>query len=193
MIGIIDYGAGNTKSVMNALDRLNVPYFLSDEVKELRSADKLILPGVGHAKKAMQQLQERQLIPFIQTYEKPFLGVCLGMQLLASFTEEGNTKCLGILEDQVKFFSLDQEKVPKMGWNTIQPSKDVLMKNIPDTAYFYFVHSYYLPSSSYSIAEAEYGIKYTAAVRKKNFWGVQFHPEKSASSGALILQNFINL
>ena len=190
MIGIIDYGAGNTKSVMNALDRINSSYFLSNDLDKLQSAEKLILPGVGHAKSAMKQLESLDLVDFIREWKRPFLGVCLGMQLLADYTEEGETKCLGILDEKILKFQQDELKIPKMGWNTTFPSNDVLFNSIKEDDYFYFVHSYYLPVSAHSIADADYGLKYTAAVRKDNYWGVQFHPEKSAKAGSIILQNF---
>jgi glutamine amidotransferase len=193
MIGIIDYGAGNTQSIINALNRLDVPYFLSESSAQLATADKLILPGVGHAKAAMNQLKKHNLVDFIKSWERPLLGVCLGMQLLCSFSEEGNTKCLGIVEEEIVKFSDMSLKVPKMGWNTTIPSSDTLLHNIKESDYFYFVHSYYLPVSKYSICDANYGIDYTVAIRKNNFYGVQFHPEKSSSSGALVLLNFINL
>ncbi len=191
MIGIINYGAGNTKSIMNALDRIEADYFISDLTKELEKADKLILPGVGHAKTAMNRLEEQGLTDFIRSWKKPLLGVCLGMQLLCEFTEEGNTRCLGIIEDRVKKFTDKEMKVPKMGWNITSPADNELMRNIKADDYFYFVHSYYLPTSEYSIAQANYGIEYTAAIQKDNFYGVQFHPEKSAKAGSQILQNFI--
>jgi glutamine amidotransferase len=193
MIGIIDYGAGNTKSIINALERLNTTYFLSENSEKLMNADKLILPGVGHAKVAMRQLEKQHLVDFIKNWKKPFLGVCLGMQLLTKWTEEGNTTCLGIIDEKIIKFPKSKLKVPKMGWNVTDPLSDELFNEITPFDYFYFVHSYYLPSSKYSIAEASYHANYTAAVRKENFWGVQFHPEKSAKSGAQILQNFINI
>lgn len=193
MIGIIDYGAGNTKSVMNALDRIKATYFISNNKFKLQEADKLILPGVGHAKFAMEQLESLDLVDFIKDWQKPFLGVCLGMQLLTDSTEEGRTKCLGIIDEKILKFKQDELKVPKMGWNTTIPSSDILFKNINKEDYFYFVHSYFLPISNHSIADANYGVNYTVAVRKDNFWGVQFHPEKSANAGSIILQNFNNI
>ena len=193
MIGIINYGAGNTKSIINAIERLDTPYFISDKAEELSNADKLILPGVGHAKAAMAMLEQQELADFIRSWNKPLLGVCLGMQLLCEFTEEGNTKCLGIIEDRVKKFRDESLKVPKMGWNTMNPSSCKLMQHISQEDYFYFVHSYYLPTTEYSIAQANYGIEYTAAIQKDNFYGVQFHPEKSSKAGSTLLQNFVNL
>ena len=190
MIGIIDYGAGNTQSVKNALEKLQLPYYLSDSIEKLGLADRLILPGVGHAETAMQALQKRNLIEFVSQYTKPLLGICLGMQLLGSFSDEGNTKCLGIIpEKTVRFESLHM-KVPHIGWNTVEPRESVLFLSIQPGSYFYFVHSYFMPKNPTTIAQTTYDIQFSAAIQHKNFYGVQFHPEKSGAAGLQLLQNF---
>jgi len=154
MIALIDYDAGNTCSVMNALNRLNADYKLSDDIDVIRSADKVIFPGVGHAGAAMEALKRKGLVDLIPTLEQPVLGICVGMQLLASHSEEGDTPCLGILPDTVRRFEYGPNvKVPHMGWNNLKlESDDGLFENIKDESHFYFVHSYYLPGRTYTIA-----------------------------------------
>ena len=191
-IGIIDYGAGNVQSVMNALLKLNQSVIISNQIEELNQVDKIILPGVGNAKKAMEQLTKNQLVNYLKDYKNPILGICLGMQLLCTYSEENNTNCLDIIEGQVLRFNINQ-KVPKMGWNKIEFDDNELFKNIPKESYFYFVHSYYLPINAASIATAQYGVKYTSAIARNQYYGVQFHPEKSGSAGLQLLQNFIAL
>jgi imidazole glycerol-phosphate synthase subunit HisH len=193
MVAIIDYNAGNTRSVINALKRQGVEVTLTADKDVILSADKVILPGVGHAASSMAELRERDLIDTIKSVTVPFLGVCVGMQLLMDRSEEGDTPCLGIIEGEIKRFQSDTLKVPKMGWNKISIQEDVLFNGIDSEAYFYFVHSYYLPTSAYSIAEANYTQDYTVVVKKDNFYGVQFHPEKSDNAGELLLKNFITL
>lgn len=189
---IIDYGAGNTKSVMNAFARLGITATLTDNRDDILSADKVVLPGVGHAAQAMDSLQNKGLVDVIPSIDKPLLGICLGMQLLCSRSQEGDTTCLGIIEDQVKLFDRKSVKVPKIGWNAISVSETPILEGV-DQQDFYFVHSYYVPSSQHAIAQASYGIDYTVALRKDNFYGVQFHPEKSAKPGSIFLQNFLEL
>lgn len=191
-IGIINYGAGNIASVKNALDKLGVNSIVSSNPLELNDVDKVIFPGVGHAKEAMANLQKYELDQFIKTTQKPLLGICLGMQMLGSFSEEGETKVLEIIDFEVKKFNI-KLKCPHMGWNKITKSKSPLFNGITENAWLYFVHSYFVPISDYSIATANYEIDFCIAVNRKNFWGVQFHPEKSGDDGFQILKNFIEL
>ncbi len=191
-IGIINYGAGNIASVKNALDKLGVNSIVSSNPLELNDVDKVIFPGVGHAKEAMANLQKSGLDQFIKTTQKPLLGICLGMQLLGSFSEEGETKGLEIFNFEVKKFNINL-KCPHMGWNRITTCKSTLFSGINNCAWLYFVHSYYVPISNNSIATSNYEIDFCIAVNRKNFWGVQFHPEKSGDDGLQILKNFIEL
>ncbi len=193
MIAIIDYNAGNTKSVINALNRLNADVVLTYDSEVILSADKVILPGVGHAATSMMELSSRNLIDTIKQVTVPFLGVCVGMQLLMDRSEEGDTNCLGIIDGVVKKFQSNQYKIPKMGWNTVSHNDDVMFSQIDQDAYFYFVHSYYLPKSEYGIASSDYIEDYTVAVKKNNYYGVQFHPEKSEKTGETLLKNFISI
>ncbi len=193
MIVLIDYDAGNTCSVMNALDRLQADYRLSSDPKEIRSAQKVIFPGVGHAGAAMTSLKEKGLVDVIKGLTQPVLGICVGMQLMAERSEEGDTACLGIIPGIVSRFDPSQDyNVPHMGWNTTQTkTKDSLFDSIDDDAYFYYVHSYYLPDNKYCIATSDYDVTFAAAIRKDNFWGIQFHAEKSSKQGAQIIENFL--
>lgn len=194
MIVIIDYDAGNTRSVMNALDRLGADYLLSHDQDQIKRADKIIFPGVGHAGAAMDALKKKKLVDTIKSLSQPVLGICVGMQLLAEASEEGETECLGIAPGTVKKFDDQQvEKVPHMGWNEIQkPKEDVLFTSVNEGSHLYFVHSYYLPSSELDIATCDYQVSFAAAIKIDNFWGVQFHPEKSGKIGAKIIDNFLN-
>lgn len=189
---IIDYGAGNIKSIQFAFKRLGVDAILSADVEEIKAADKIIFPGVGEASSAMNMLKESGLDVIIPTLKQPVLGICLGMQLMCNQTEEGNTQGLGIFDVDVKRFSNDV-KVPQMGWNTITDLQSELFKGLSDQDYMYLVHSYYAEQNDSSIATTEYDISYASALQKDNFYGVQFHPEKSGKSGERILQNFLNL
>jgi glutamine amidotransferase len=191
-IAIIDYGAGNIKSIQFALKRLGYDGILSKYEAEIRSADYVIFPGVGEASSAMAKLRESGLDTIIPTLKQPVLGICLGMQLMCNASEEGTTKGLGIFDvDVVKFSSA--EKVPQIGWNTIQNLKGDLFHNISEAAHIYMVHSYYAPNCKETIATTEYGVTYAAALQKNNFYGTQFHPEKSSEVGEMILSNFLNL
>lgn len=193
-IGIIDYGAGNVRSVQFALERLNAKTFLSASPDELNSCDKIIFPGVGHAKPAMEKLKESGLDQFIISTKKPLLGICLGMQLMCKFSEEGSTDCLGIFNATVSLFDAGMGlKIPHMGWNTTQPSQSVLYKGLDVDPYFYFVHSYYVPVMENTNAITSYGLPFSASLERDNFFGVQFHPEKSSGAGERLLQNFIQL
>jgi len=190
--GIIDYGAGNTASVSYALVRLGVDLVISSSVVLLDKCDNLILPGVGSARAAMENLRAKDLVNFIKTTNKPFLGICLGMQLLAETSEEGETECLGIVNGGCTAFDKTISKVPLMGWNRVEPGvPDPLFDGIEPGSYFYFAHSFKLPIITETIAVSDNSGAYTAALRKGNKWGVQFHPEKSSEQGLRLLKNFI--
>ena len=189
---IINYGAGNIKSIQFAFNRLGVNAVLSSNPDEILSADKIIFPGVGEASTAMQKLKESGLITLIPNLKQPVLGICLGMQLLCDFTEEGNTKGLGIFNTQVKRFS-NKVKVPQMGWNIIKNLKSDLFTGIKENEYMYLVHSYYAEHCEQAIATTDYDINYASALQQNNFFGVQFHPEKSSLAGERILENFLKL
>lgn len=191
-IAIIDYGAGNIKSIQFALERMGYKGILTSNKFEITQADKVIFPGVGEASSAMNKLIESGLHNLIPTLTQPVLGICLGMQLMCNASEEGNTKGLGIFNSTVKRFNNDV-KVPQIGWNTITDLKGPLFKNIPEASYMYLVHSFFAPICKDTIATSDYGITYTTAVQKDNFYGVQFHPEKSGDVGEMILKNFIEL
>lgn len=193
MIVIIDYGAGNTKSVMNALDRLNVSYELTDAADKILAAEKVIFPGVGHAGHAMESLRVRGLVDVVKSIQKPLLGICIGMQLLFERSEEGDTECLGILKGSVLRFDDSQVIVPQMGWNYNLLSNNKLFKGLNKSTYFYAVHSYRVDVSPYTIATSEYDKQYASAVQYNNFYGVQFHPEKSSKDGQQILKNFLEI
>ncbi len=192
MTAIVDYGAGNTKSVTNLLDRLGQQYVLTADENQIREADRLILPGVGHAASAMDSLVKSGLIPTLKSYQKPFLGICLGMQLMYDFSEEGDVNCLGIIPGMVKEFESDgAHKVPHMGWNTIQADpENPLFEDIPNHSYFYFVHSYFAAMSKETIASCDYIFPFSAAVQYRNYYAVQFHPEKSGEIGQKMMENF---
>ncbi|AXT19999.1 imidazole glycerol phosphate synthase subunit HisH [Flavobacteriaceae bacterium AU392] len=189
---IIDYGAGNIKSIQFAFKRLGVEAILSNNPEEIKSADKVIFPGVGEANSAMIKLKESKLDKIIPELTQPVLGICLGMQLLCKSSEEGNTQGLGIFDVDIKRFS-NEVKVPQMGWNTIQNLKSDLFKGVDEDAYMYLVHSFYAENSLQTIAETNYNGCYATALQNKNFYGVQFHPEKSGDVGSLILKNFLEL
>ena len=193
MIALIDYDAGNTCSVMNALDRLNADYRLTDDAHQIQAAEKVIFPGVGHAAAAMEALNKKGLAEVIKGLTQPVLGICVGMQLLAAFSEEGDTPCLNIIPGTVKKFDTRTElKVPHMGWNkTTYGSGERLFAGMQEQPFFYYVHSYYLPKSEYTIASCEYQEVFSAAVQRDNFTGIQFHAEKSGADGELLLKNFI--
>lgn len=192
---IIKYNAGNVRSVQFALERLGVNPILTDDTEMILSADKVIFPGVGEASSAMAYLKERSLDQVIKEVKQPFLGICLGMQLMCSYSEENNTPCLGIFKEQVKRFIPTErsEKVPQIGWNSIQDLKTTLFDQIPENSFCYFVHSYYASHGEHTIATANYCGRYSAALHVDNYYGVQFHPEKSAETGERILKNFLNL
>jgi glutamine amidotransferase len=189
---IIDYGAGNIQSIKFAMKRLGYEAVLSSDVEEIRNAQKVIFPGVGEASSAMKKLRESGLDKIIPDLKQPVLGICLGMQLMCNSTEEGNTKGLGIFNTDVSKFS-NKVKVPQIGWNQIGNLKTSLFENVSDQEYIYLVHSFYAPLCNETIAETDYGLKYSAALQKDNFYGTQFHPEKSGTIGERILQNFLEV
>lgn len=196
MIAIIKYNAGNVQSVQYALQRIGVASIVTDDIALIQSADKIIFPGVGHANAAMQYLKERELDKLIVSLQQPFLGICLGLQLMCRHSEEGDTDCLGIFNEEVKLFPasrMEIYKIPQIGWNNIYDYKSVLFNGLPDNAFVYTVHSYFAASGSETIATTDYIIPYSAALEKDNFYAVQFHPEKSGTTGESILKNFINI
>lgn len=194
MIAIINYEAGNLASVSNALNRLEVDYTITNQREELEAAEGIIFPGVGHAKPAMEALQKNGLDTWIRNTGKPLLGICLGMQLLYEFSEEGGgTEGLGLIPGRLKKFDNSHQKVPHMGWNTFSESTDhSLVNDFGPDAYFYYVHSYFAPINEFTLATCRYGTEFTSVVCKDNFMGVQFHPEKSGQAGARLLQHFLD-
>ena len=210
---IIKYNAGNIQSVLSALNRIGITAVVTDDKETIAAADKVIFPGVGEASTAMNYLKERLLDNFIKELRQPVLGICLGMQLMCSYSEENNTECLGIFAEKVKKFNNNiyeesclsssplsmgerqgvRSKIPQMGWNNIYDLKSPLFKDIKEDNYCYFVHSYYASLGKDTIATTQYILPYSSALHKDNFYGVQFHPEKSADVGEGILRNFIQL
>ena len=194
MIGIIDYGAGNIRSVGNALDRLGQPYFVSKDIAELQGATKLILPGVGEARSAMKSLGQIGLLHWLTTAKVPFLGICIGMQILFEHSDERDTACLGVVPGRISRFDETKLKVPHIGWNRVNAlANNPLFNKIRDNEYFYFVHSFRAPVGPETIGITQYGEAFSAAVQKQNFYGVQFHTEKSGAAGIQIMKNFIEL
>ncbi|MEO4005524.1 imidazole glycerol phosphate synthase subunit HisH [Flavobacterium sp. CAU 1735] len=191
-IAIIDYGAGNVQSVLFALKRLGYAATVTTDPGLIRSADKVIFPGVGEASTAMVRLKATKLDQVIPALQQPVLGICLGMQLLCRYTEEGNTNGLGIFDTDVVRFS-NRVKVPQIGWNTVANCKSDLFRGITGEPYLYFVHSYYVPLIPECIATTGYDTTFSSAIQKENFYGVQFHPEKSGEVGAQVLTNFLNV
>ena len=191
-IVIINYGAGNIQSIMFAIERLGFKAVLSNNPDEIKAADKVIFPGVGEASSAMKMLLESGLETLIPTLKQPVLGICLGMQLMCNKSEEGNTKGLGIFDvDVIKF--TPKVKVPQMGWNQIYNLKSPLFNGINENEYMYLVHSFYAPNCPEAIATTDYEVEYASALQKDNFYGTQFHPEKSGDIGEQILANFLKL
>ena len=191
-IAIIDYGAGNTQSVKNALLRLNCKVLITSDAAVIRQADKVIFPGVGHAARALISLKATGLDALIPQLKQPVLGICLGMQLMCKHCEEGDSKGLEIFEGNVIKFD-NQLKVPQIGWNQISNLKSELFNDIDENEFMYLVHSYFAPLNTDTIATSTYGLKYASAMKKNNFYGVQFHPEKSGKVGAQLLKNFLEL
>jgi glutamine amidotransferase len=189
---IINYGAGNIQSIRFAFERLGCHASLSDDPAEIASADKIIFPGVGEASSAMKKLKDSKLDQLIPKLRQPVLGICLGMQLMCRRSQEGNTMGLGIFDTDVVKFD-HGVKVPQIGWNEIRSLQSALFTSVPEASYIYLVHSFYAPLCGETIARAEYGLSYSAALCKGNFFGVQFHPEKSSDTGEQILKNFLSI
>ena len=192
MIALLKYNAGNTLSLQNAISRLGYQSIVTDDIATLKKADKVIFPGVGQASTAMSYLREKKLDQAICNFTQPFLGICLGLQLMCEHSEEGNTKCLGIFSTKVKKFGA-QERVPHMGWNNYQTKDLKLFKGITPKTDVYYVHSYYAELCKETIATCSYNTTFSAALEKNNFYATQFHPEKSGENGAEILKNFLAL
>lgn len=194
---IINYGAGNVQSVRYAFQRLGVKPILSNDAREIKKAERVIFPGVGHAKSAMEAIKKCGLDKVIPALKQPVLGICLGMQLLCEFSEESSTLGLGIFSDRVKRFTAGDGqrgyKIPHMGWNQVGTLHGDLFKGIPERTNMYFVHSYYVPMSQYSCAVTDYFQPFSAALQRKNFYACQFHPEKSGKAGENILENFLKI
>jgi imidazole glycerol-phosphate synthase subunit HisH len=196
MIGIIRYGAGNIFSLTAALERLGIPYGMVNSEEDLEQYDRYIIPGVGHAGAAMQKLVQTGLVPKIKALKKPTLGICVGMQLLTSYSEEGDSNLLDIIPIKTLKFTSDAEhKVPHTGWNQVFAEKDSpLFENIPAGSHFYFVHSYFIEyNNAFTLSSTDYNIKFSASIWQDNFYGVQFHPEKSGKYGEQLLTNFSKL
>ena len=191
-VSLIKHGTGNTHSVHLALERLGVLCLITDNFDEISSSDKVIFPGVGEASTTMRNLEASGLDKLIPTLKQPVLGICLGMQLFCRYSEENNTACLGIFPQIVRKFP-SKFKVPHAGWNTISAGQGPLFKGVREEAYVYFVHSYYVEQGMHEIACTDYCVTFSAAINSKNFFGVQFHPEKSGETGSLILKNFLEL
>jgi glutamine amidotransferase len=189
-IVIIDYGAGNVKSVQFALERLGFKARCTNDVNEILEADKVIFPGVGEAKSAMNEIKRFGLDKIIPKLKQPVLGICLGMQLMCRHSEENDTECLGIFPIDVIKFEVDY-KIPHIGWNQISNLKSHLCDQVKEDSYVYYVHSFYVPDNEFSIASTDYGVLYSGAIKKDNFYACQFHPEKSGEAGEQILKNFI--
>jgi glutamine amidotransferase len=197
-VAIIKYNAGNIRSVLFALERLGIEGKVTDDVEEIKNAAHVIFPGVGAANSAMPYLIERGLDEVIRSLKQPFLGICLGMQLMCRHSEENDTPCLNLFDIAVKKFPANEAgqpsiKIPHMGWNRLDEVKSPLLQGLPESAFCYFVHSYYAEMSTDTIATTTYGLPFSSALHRDNFYGVQFHPEKSAAVGEQILKNFLAL
>ena len=194
-VAIVDSIGSNLASLIFALNRIGSSFEITDEIDVLNKASNIILPGVGAAKNAMTKLKQRKLIDEISKLTKPTLGICLGMQIFMEASDEDDAKCLGIISNTCRPFENNRDyPVPHMGWNKVRFNRDsVLTKNLKDDDYYYFVHSYYVPICSETIGVSSYPIEFSAVVQKDNFFGTQFHPEKSGLSGSKILQNFVSL
>ncbi len=195
MTAVVDYNAGNVRSVLCALERLGERAELTCDREKILSADRVIFPGVGQAKSAMVELEKRDLITTLREVKQPFLGICLGMQLMNTFSEEGDVDLLGLFDNRVSLFPPNVGvKIPHIGWNSISVTDSPLYKGIESGSYVYFVHSYYVPMSKNTIASCSYdGIEFTASMGRGNFYGCQFHPEKSGEVGERILKNFLSM
>ncbi len=194
-IAIVKYNAGNIRSVVNAMRRLGVEPIVTDDAETLRAADGILFPGQGEARYTMQYLRSHELDKLILSLKQPVLGICIGMQLLCAHSEEGDTACLGVFPSDVKRFvaTRHEDKIPHMGWNSLVNPRGELFDGVKDGDYVYFIHSYYVEQTPYSIAECDYINRFCAAAHKDNFWATQFHPEKSGGIGEKILNNFLNI
>jgi len=193
MIAIIDYKAGNTNSVQNALGRLGAESIVTADAELIRTADKVIFPGVGHAHAAMQYLREQELDNLIVSLQQPVLGICLGLQLLCRHSEEGDTQCLSVFDVDIKRFQPGELKVPHVGWNNLAQESGILFEGIEEGAYLYYVHGFYAEISGSTTAVTNYILPFSAALQQNNFYAVQFHLEKSGRAGEQILNNFLNI
>lgn len=194
MIAIVDYKMGNLRSVKNALGRVGAEFIVTSDPKEIVKADKVILPGVGNAAEAMENLKESGLCEVIKSLRRPVLGICVGMQIMCRYSEEGDTECLGIFDSKVrKFNATEGMKVPHMGWNRVSNTESKLFKGIDGGEYLYYVHSFYPELCPDTIATTKYGVIFSAALKYENFYGTQFHPEKSGDIGEKIIENFVKL
>jgi imidazole glycerol-phosphate synthase subunit HisH len=194
MIAVIKSNSGNFKSVTNLLTRLNQEWILTDNSEIIKTAQKVIFPGQGEAASTMTYLKEKKLDVVIKNLTQPFLGICLGMQILTRFSEENQTECLAIVPLQVKKFQADKNhKVPQVGWNQVFDLKNPLFKNIPEKSYFYFIHSYYIPANQFQASATNFTLDFCSSFNYKNFYGVQFHPEKSGEMGERLMSNFLSL
>jgi glutamine amidotransferase len=191
-IALIKYNAGNIQSVSYALERLGIEFEVTGNPEAIMKADRVIFPGVGEASSTMNYLRENQLDKIIVNLEQPVLGICLGMQLMCRFSEENNTTCLGVFDQSVKKFVPDtNHKVPHMGWNSLEKTTGWFPPSL-EGKYVYYVHSYYVPVNSNTVAQSSYTVDFSAAMRKNNFFAVQFHPEKSAEAGELVIKSFLD-
>lgn len=188
---IVNTGCANISSVRYAIERMGYAVSVSDNIEEIQNADKVFLPGVGSASAAMGEIRSKQLEPTLQSLTQPVLGICLGMQLMTSSSEEGSASCLNLLQAQVKRMQIGELRLPHMGWNTVKAEKDSVLFDGIDNEYFYFVHSYSVGIGNYTLASCDYGSRFSASIGQDNFYGVQFHPERSSTAGAKLLQNFI--
>ncbi|MBX2841355.1 MAG: imidazole glycerol phosphate synthase subunit HisH [Flammeovirgaceae bacterium] len=192
-VALIKYNAGNIQSVIYALNRLGIEPIVTDDHETIKSADKVIFPGVGEANSAMRSLKSKNLDVLIPTLTQPVFGICIGQQLLCKHSEENDTKCIGVFDLEVKKFPNKNYKVPQMGWNCIHSYKGKLFQGLSENEYVYFVHSYFTELSDHTTAVADYSVPFSAGLEKDNFYAAQFHPEKSSSIGSKILKNFIDL
>lgn len=194
-VAVVKYNAGNVYSVVNALRRLGVEPLLTDNVEDIKSADKVVFPGQGEAASAMDYLRRYGLDVVIKGLRQPVLGICIGQQLLCRHSEEGNTDCLGVFDVDVRRFqpSCHEDKVPAMGWNSLYGLESPLFKGVSDGEYVYFIHSYYVPVCDFTVANSDYIQPYSAAMHKDNFYATQFHPEKSGRVGEVIMRNFLEV
>lgn len=194
MLAIVDYNTGNLRSVENALHRLGAEYTLSADPAVLQRADRVLLPGVGNAAEAMAHLRERQLVDVLRAVRRPVLGICVGMQVLCRSSQEGEAQCMGVFDAHVRRFPQQADlKVPHMGWSALGNMESKLFAGIPGGTHAYFVHSYYAPLCPDTIATAHHGAMFSAALKYENFYGTQFHPEKSGDAGEAVLNNFLQL